>query len=265
MSNLLLAWLNRADEAVLTAGSQADTLPVQNLQSPHLSTRWRSDGVTTTYIDADFGASVAIGVIALLGTNLTAAATKRIRLSNTAPSTGDLLDTGTVAAGISDLYRNLFHVLAAPVTARYMRLDLDDAAAVDPQTGTGAAGFLEAGRLVAAPAFRPGRNYSYEWGPQWIDPSAKTRSEGGQIFIDRRPRYRALSFALDMLTEAEALGQAFELDRAAGASADVLAIPQPDGSYLSETAVWGPLAQQTPLLNHAHGLWKKNYTVEERL
>ncbi len=257
MAKAGLAWINRVDAAVLTASSEVSSLPVADLQSEHLSDIWRTSAAPPAWLGADFGAAVEIGVVGIFGTNLTPTATWRIRLSNVALGNGEVLDTGTIGAGVKAGYRQALHVPAAPLTARYARLDLDDA---------GLAGlYVQAGRLWAGPLWRPARNFRYGAAPGRTDPSARTPSKGGQIWTDVRAQARAQEFELAALSEAELLDGPLEADRLAGIVKAVLFVPDPAAAEIGRRAVLGLIEDLTPAPLFAHDLYRKAYRIVERL
>lgn len=260
-----IAWQNLLDSATLTAGSQITTLPVENLQSPHLATRWHTEtGVTASYVLIDLGSALAVDVLAVLGSNLTAGATWRVRASTSDATavSGDLYDNGAgspldpVDAGVDGNYGAIYLALASTVTARYWRIDLIDAAVADN---------LQVGRVFIGPAWQPTSGMLYGWAMTYADDTRRTRSLGGQTHVDVGPRYRRLQFGLSFMNEAEMYGNAFELARAAGLNGDVLVMPQDAGNYQSQQCVHGLLAQAAPLVHETHNVYRMRYVIEERL
>ncbi|SLN50422.1 hypothetical protein OCH7691_02223 [Oceanibacterium hippocampi] len=153
-------------------------------------------------------------------------------------------------------YGALYQVFAADQTYRYWKIAVADAAPL--------AGYFDIGRIVLGPAWKPARNPS--WGAQWTwaDESRRTRSRGGQSYTDIGARYRVVEFELGYLDETEAFGPAFEIDRVAGLSGDVLAIADEDASLLARRAVWGQIEQATPLVLQRAGKVVKRYRITER-
>jgi len=253
---MLIAWENFADAGSVSTDSALDTLPVSNLQQQHVSRKWRTDGAASAYVLVDLGASLDCGVLALLGANLTAAATIRIRGSVTDPTaTGSLAyDSGTVAAGAKAGYGGVYKAFTE-VASRYWRIDLADAS-LD---------YLEAGRLFLGPAWEPSINMQLGWSVRVDDPSKKTKSSGGQSYADVRPKARVLDFSLEFMGEAEMYGNAFALAVAQGLTGDVLAIPDAEGAYLPEQAVFGQLEQLSALVEPRLALYSQKFTIEERL
>jgi hypothetical protein len=255
---MLLLWDNKADAATVTAGSQIGTLPGANVQQPHLSRQWQTAaGVKSSNLIFDMLASVSCSMLAVLGTNLTPAATMRLRASDLDPTVvaNLLLDTGTVAAGVKAGYGAIYKQVAL-TAARYWRLDLTDNSVPDN---------LRVGRVVLGPSWTHAKALIYGWGVTPHDPSTVEESYGGQSYPDVRPQKRVLDFALDFLSESEIYDNAFALARAAGVVKDVLAIPRETGAYVSEQAVWGLIQGAKPIVHHASQLFRQQFTVKERL
>lgn len=253
-----LAWDNKADGATLTSGSELATLPGSNVQQPHLSRKWHTAAaVKSSFQIFDLGAPVSCDTFAMLGTNLTAAATVRVRASDLDPTVvaNLLVDTGVLAAGVKAGYGASYKAFAL-TAARYWRYDPVDATVPDN---------LQIGRVFIGPSWTPSVPQSYDWSVTAFDPSIKTRSYGGQMHIDELPQRRVLSFVLDWMDEAEMYGNSFELARANGLVRDVLAIHDINGAYLSEQAVWGLIAQAEPLVRRSLKIFRHKYTIEERL
>lgn len=255
---MLLAWDNKADDAALTTGSELASLPASNVQQPHLSRKWHTAaGVKSAYLILDLGASLACNLLAVLGTNLTSSATIRVRASNSDSTVTSslLLDTGSVAAGVTDGYGAIYKSLAS-TTARYWRLDLADSTV---------ASNLQIGRVFLGPSWTPAVNMQLGKAVMVKDDSPRARSYGKQTYIEELPQTRMLAFTLDYLTEAQMMGNAFALARANGLVRDVLAIPDISGSYLSQESVWGLLEAAEPIVNDKLGLFRQKFTIEERL
>jgi hypothetical protein len=258
MSNAALSWINRiADPATsLSASSEVVSLPVANLADDHLAVKWRGNGVTAAYVDADFGSALPVGVVGVFGSNFTGTATWRILLSAVAAGAGELLDTGVMAMNVAAGYGQAVHMLAAEISARYLRLEFDD-------PGLASLGYFEIGAAWAGPVWQPARNYAYEASAGWVDPSARTKSRGGQVYVDRRAAYRVAELQFRGLTRAELFNSAFEIDRV-GIASNVLLVPDPDGSYLNREAILGTVAEVTPATRTAHDVFAKTWRIEER-
>lgn len=254
MSKIAIGYVNRYDGATIAAGHVASNMPVANLTTIDLTERWRSGSTNSSYLTADLGSALACRAFGLFGTNLTSAATIRVRASNTDFTTGDLLDTGTVSAGVDNGLGALINIFSADVTARYWRADLADSSL----------SYLEAGRAFLGPLWYPGRNFTYGKGITWEDGSEIDEHRTGAVFVNPGARRRVLAFDLRGLTRAEAYDQAFELDRTQGLTAELLAILDPaDSTYLTRRAVWGVLRRATPIRLEALNRYAKRYEVRE--
>lgn len=256
---MLLGWINRADAALLTTNSELSTLPASNVQQAHVAQKWHTAaGVKSAYIVFDMGSSVACQLLGILGANLTASATVRLRASVTDPAaTGSLaLDTGSLAATAKTGYGQSYHDFTN-TTARYWRLDLADATVADN---------LQIGRVFLGPRWAPSSNQEYGWSVQVRDPSQVDRGYGGQKYANTKPQMRLLQFSLSFMTEAEMYANAFALARAAGVVGDVLAVHNTlGGAYIAEQSVWGALLDVQPLVHENYGIFRQKITIEETL
>lgn len=256
---MLAAWDNKLDAALLTASSQIATLPASNVQHAHLARKWHTAaGVKSATLLADLGSSLSIGILALLGTNLTSAATLRLRGSDADPTgvAGEKYDSTTIAAGVNNEFRDIYKWFTA-AAARYWLLNLDDATV---------ASNLQVGRIFLGPKWTPSYGQSWDWAPEVSDSSVVEHSIGGQIYADELPKKRRLSFALDYLAESEAMDSVHKLRRACGVTRGVLVIPMESGSYISHQALWGRLVEtRSPIFHRRANLWSAKFEQEEIL
>lgn len=259
MANAIIGYVNRIDEAVLTTDSQVTAAPISALQAPHVAESWRAvGGVTSCYILAAFAAQYPLGALALIGTNLSAGATWRVRLStnDATGANGNAYDSGTIGAGVDTAYGYAIHIFPTAKTGRYLRIDITDATLSQ----------IEAGRWFAGPAWQPENNFSFDWSRGWRSRARKTISRGGQKWIDELPRPRLLQLTFDYITDAEAKGgDALELLRLAGDTVDVLVVTDPESANLGRESIWGTVEGETVLRNWAHGLHALPLFIEERL
>jgi hypothetical protein len=281
---MLIAFRNYADDGTLSGGSWASTLPLSNLQDRQLSAIARSTNaaVANTAVDCDFGQGRTISFVALLKHNLGQSGQWRVRLGDDPAFAASLYDSGRVdiwpttypfgvglwgeflwggkltTAEASTYGISGYVVLPLPVFARHLKIELFDAA--------NAAGYVQAGRLIAGPAWQPAINLQYGWHLAQVDESRKTRSRGGQTYVDAMPRFRRLTFDLAHMREDEAWGYAYELDRIKGVGGDLLVMIDPaKTTHLHRQTVYGSLTESAPISNPQFGLFSKPFTVEELL
>lgn len=286
MSNLVFAGApNRADEATLAAGSAQPTLPVANLKDRQIVKPWRTTTTApaSTWVTANFGTPQTIGVAALIRHNFSQGSTWRVRLGYDPTFATHSYDSGwldvwphleefgalpwgvfqwgglvprEVAAQIT---LSAYHLLPQPIVAQHLRIDISDAGNPD--------GFLQAGRLLAGPAYKPSRDMLYGWSIGFEDPSTVSKSRGGQTWIDVQERFRVLRFTLSNLNESEAFGNIFDyLFRRKGVAGDVLVIPRTDRpNQFHNQAIYGRLRTLEPITNPYFESYETSFEVEELL
>jgi hypothetical protein len=282
MSNMIISSTNYSDEATsISADSEVATLPVENLQDRQLVKVYRSDGETDVQIDVDFGQGRIIDFIALVRHNISQTGTIRWRLSNVSNFATTQYDSGEVDAWpiveefgtlpwgvfswggrinpeVAAQYQiSSFAVLDSPVQARYLRINISD--------DDNAYGYIEAGRLISGPAYRPSTNYGFGVEIQFVDESRIVKSRGGQTFVDEVERFRRIRFELQNLPEAEIFGNVFNnIDRLRGVAKDILVIPQPDDPKTWPTQnIYGRLVSTQPIINRTLELYGRTIEVEE--
>lgn len=296
---MIICAQNRFDDATLFEGPEdsyfadfvADLyglpgtgpLPVSNLKTQLVSEVWRSlsDDPAWTWFRADFGVARLIDVVALINHNITSAGKWRVRLSNDHNFSTTTYDSGLIDAwpsigGYGALPWGVFQwgdiistqdaayfkissycILPENITGRYLRIDISDA--------NNPAGYIQAGRCWAAPAWRPSLDMQYGWSIGWVDPSEVSKSRGGQASIKVLPKYRVLSFELADIPEAEMYPNAFDyIDRRKGISGDILVIPQPSKPELFiHEAIYGRMQSLAPVSNPYFERRSKPFIVEE--
>lgn len=237
MAKGALLYQFKSDLGTVTAGHAVATLPAANLQDPQLATRWRTPYDTvTSHVLVDLGASTAVDTVVLIAANLTASATRRVRVS-TADATGvagDAHDSGTGAGGIYPEQGKLIYLLSGAVNGRYVRVDL---------VNTGGY-WIEAGRLLVGARWTPAHNYRIGWRDMAIDDSQVLVTWGGQEWRDGRAIRRRVQAELPALTEAEVSTHGDALARLGGAR-DVLLILDTASTDLGRDTVFGRLAPVT--------------------
>jgi len=154
-----------ATGGVASAQASIATMLITNLQDPQPRRRARLMGSSATII-ADLEAEVPVDCVALISTTLGAGALAQARLANVANFSVTFADTGLVNAEVQDESQgNVVLVFPAPITARYLRIDLTD----------GAAPYMDIGLLVAGQLWRLQRGTAY-------------CIREGRVMLDRRDR-----------------------------------------------------------------------------
>lgn len=248
MSNILLAYQNQTDSGTLSGGSWLATLPLVNLQNRLVQRVARSNGASlaATKFDMDFGVAKTIGVVALVVHNMSVSAKVRVRADDAAdfatptydsgwvevwPSgqiPQDLLNweddnfwLGTISANARAGYQSPYiHVLAAPQTYRYWRIEVDDT--------TNSDGYVHIGRLFMSPAWTPDVNYNYGDTLGYRPTTKVETSLSGAEYFDVTSAPREFNFTLGSLSKSEAYDYALQIQRLCGIHGEILQVPDQD-------------------------------------
>lgn len=277
---MIISSTNYSDSGTLTVDNAVGTLPITNLQDRQIVKIWRNSQ-TTAQIDMDFGQGRIVDFVALIKHTISQTGKIRYRLSNASDFSSTEYDSGLINAwpiveehgtlpwGVfswggflnitvaADYTISSFNVLTTPVQARYLRIDISDADNTD--------GYLQAGRLIAGPAYKPSINYANGVQFEFVDESRITKSRGGQTFVDEVERFRRIRFELINLPENEMFQNVFNsIDRLRGVAQDILVIPQPDEptTWITQN-IYGRIAQTQPITNSALTFYGRMIEVEE--
>ncbi len=273
MSNICLAYPDRIASATLSAGAWSTALPLANVADRQITKPARSTDATlaSTKLQADLGTARALRAFALVNHNLSSAAQWRISLGTTAGGTqvhaGGWVDVWqlTLEAGLESLgvqdadYQRwpyaAIHVLSAPLSARYLTIEIDDT--------TNADGYVQIGRAIAAGAFEYAVNpASLKDGVR--DLSTTATAESGARWDTPRRRLRHVDYSHPHLTMAEG-DTLHDLMRHLGTVDDVLYIPDPaDAERTQRYGFLGSLAELGPLDNPAYNLRGHAMRITER-
>jgi len=279
-TNMIISSTNYSDSGTVTVDDAVGTLPITNLQDRQIVKIWRNTQ-TTAQIDVDFGQGRIVDFAALIKHTISQTGKIRWRLSNASDFSSTVYDSGLIDAwpiveefgtlpwGVFSWggYLNItvaaqytistFAVLSSPVQARYLRIDISDPDNTD--------GYIQAGRLIAGPAYKPSINYANGVEFEFVDDSRITKSRGGQTFFDEIERFRRIRFELINLPENEMFQNVFNaIDRLRGVAQDILIIPQPDEptTWITQN-IYGRITQTSPIVNSALNFYGRQIEVEE--
>ncbi len=213
MNNFRIIYDNKADIATLAASSTAGGLVVANMLTDLKSDVWRSTS-TTASITLTWASACIIGGVALPFTNLSSAATIRVRGYTNAGDPTPVFDTGTILAcpplaltlwgwGTLPLGVNAFTYGGAaygdawtPITSvKQVVIDLDDT--------TNPAGYIEVGRLVAGSYWEGSKGADYGAGSTPVDTSTQLRNDAGDLMTDRGTMHKKQTVPLTTLSPTE--------------------------------------------------------------
>lgn len=230
MTNALIGWQNAISTAALSGdASTYSGFPASNLALDlgGNAYAWRT-GTGGSSFTATLAAAVAVRVISLHRTNLTAAATWRVQMSKAGAS---VYDSGVVPAGVS--LGQCLIVLAAAITADSLTVTVTDPA--NPQA------YLSIPFAYAGPVFAPSRQYTNDatfGGKAQVD---SYTSRSGNVFSQFRWRARTTKLPwqnflpTEMLT-VEAINAYADTDR------NLLIVPRPDALTSGPFPIFGTVS-----------------------
>lgn len=266
--NVAAAWANIAGNASALAASNAATnMPVSLLQQEDIGRRFRATA-TTTDIDFTYAATQSADIFDFLGTNLTAAATVRIKLSNVSLGGTDIWDSGTLSNLVNPASADPVRgadlvVLSSAVRSgwKYCRVTVTDASL----------SYLDLGFAFFSTRTQYSINRSYGAQLMWIDPSEQKKTKGGQTKIRKLPKFRRCQFAMDFLTATERWALVNVMDITNAMSSPILFVLDPSSLDLVRDSIFGLLTSMDPVTDiQAFGsdglnMYSRTYQIDERL
>lgn len=247
MGHAMIAFGNYAERATLSEGVWIETLPLTNLLTREMGRIARSLTAepSATKFRADLGGREAVRVFAALNHNIGLGGDYRLTGSNDAglatpdydsgwlPVWPAVYPFGTIEWGAPNFWertltraeregypKHLIHLLPTTQRLRYWRLEISDAGNPD--------GFISAGRLFVADAWQPTNGVAFGSGIGWEDATTFQESLSGAEYADEKPPFRVVQLTTHFMGTDEALAAAFEIQRRAGTSKEVLYIADPD-------------------------------------
>lgn len=257
MSQTLLAWVNLAKLASVSATSAETANPASNTKndSGAASLGWQTlAGVTTatlTYTLATPGSTVR--VIGLFRTNLNAAATITATIT---------YNSGTAWAGVLSGpamgYGQVVFVLPSNMAA--------DVISIAIANSTNPDGFINVPLVFIGASSIPEWAVSPSLEAAWSPSSNIQTSRGGQKFITAIATPRVVAFDFSAMTDADTYAIAMELSRLEYLGQNVLMIPDIDASTVKYDAVFGIVTASRPVgaIPGASRIRTWGSTIEER-
>ena len=238
MGTLAIAAPNRAYGATYSGGLWTSALPASNAGTIHFGQVARSTNaiLTSTILRIDVGSVRALRFFGLVRTNLSSAATWKVKIGTSA-GTSDIYagafltawpmstsQTAMAAKGIEDdLWRNDVSicpiVLPTYYSGRYVTLEIDDT--------SNTAGYVEVGGVFVGGGIVPQYNAGYGLQDNHTDLSTNSNAEAGALWPVGRRRLRKVNFVIEPLTLTGG-DEHHELQRMIGTVDDVLYLPNTD-------------------------------------
>lgn len=232
MANLFLGYPNRIDSATMSGGSWGGTL--NNIKTRALDNVAESADATTgsTQAIADLGATYTIRGVALLGINLSSAATVAWSFGTSSGGT-EAGSSGTVNAwrmAFDGVMRNMPgqyssvigypfwapYVHSADMSCRYIKFAITD-------TGN-SLGKIRIGRLAIFGGVVPTYNMAIGASIDWSDLTQPERAGGGGLLYQQRRRFKTADIPLNNFDSTHR-GKLMEMRRGAGVHDEVMFVP----------------------------------------
>lgn len=239
-----MSWLghdNRVLTGAITVSAAVEGMGAAQLRDVHgaSSSAWQTPfGTLAGQLDIDSGDNASQWqAFALCRTNLTAAATLRVRVGNDAAFATSAYDSGTIGAGVAADVGQAVHFIAAAIAGRHARINIDDPFNPD--------GFLHVPLAFAGPGWTVAMGITPASADGDEVVAAEARTRGGQEYVELRHARRAWELAMEAVLDAsERRDRLAPLLRAAADGRNVLTIPRLDGDMARE-AVFGRLQATT--------------------
>lgn len=277
MANLRIVYNNRlAENASLTASTTAGSLAASNLLTDLKSEVWRSTS-TTASITVTWTNLTALSFVGLPFCNLTPTATVRVRLYSDTAGTALVLDTGAqLACPAQMLNATDFGLPAAGVNnfgyggGNYADLWFTQTNArrlvVDIVDSSNASGYVECARLVCGAYWSPTINPTYDSIRMSMSETSKhERSDAGDLFTERGPLFKTLSFNLQWMPEADR-DALWRITRGNGMTRPIYVSLAPDATNVLEEQmfqVYGKLSRQSEIQYTFMSQFASSLQIEE--
>ena len=278
MANLRVLVQNSADTSVVTASAASGSLVVSNLLTDIKSQVWRSTTTSGT-ITATWTAATTINCVVLPFTNLTNAATMRVRgytnatdVVGTAPT---IFDTTALACcpftnaavfgwnsntpGVKNfsngggVYASLFFTGGS---VKKIVVDLVD-------TGN-PSGYIEASRLVTGAYWSPTINADYGAQIGWNDDSQHTRNDAGDLLTDVKMRAKTLTLNLSNAAPSDREALMMIMRNGIGSPFYISVFPNDSDKNLEQDyQIYGKLSQQSQIAIARYAAYSTALTIYE--
>jgi hypothetical protein len=278
MANLRVLFQNAANTSAITVSAAAGTLAASNLLTDIKSQVWRSTTTSGT-ITATMTAATTINCVVLPFTNLTNAATMRVRgYTNAADVVGTaptIFDTTALACcpftnaavfgwdsntpGVAKfsngggVYASLFFTGGS---VRKIVVDLVD-------TGN-PSGYIEASRLVTGAYWSPTTNADYGAQIGWNDNSQHTRNDAGDLLTDVKPHAKTLTLNFSNASPSDREALMKIMRNGMGSPLYISVFPNDSDKNLEQDyQIYGKLSQQSQIAIARYAAYSTGLTIDE--
>lgn len=205
--------------ATATDSADTTTLGPANAIALPVSLPWRSNGVGSKSLIIDFGSSVSVDFVAVVGHNISSSATELRAFgdSSTPPAAIDVINMLPNHLGRGTTWG----LAASSASNRYWSIEITDNSNPD--------GYYEIGYVIFGVASELGFNMNYDWNEQLVYDNRKAKAYGGSPLVGEVVEHRSkidLTFGNLLKTERNTFKQF--VDGFDGARKPAFFVPDPD-------------------------------------
>lgn len=281
MSNVLLGYPNRIDEATLAGGSWVSSLPLTALKNRVYAAVARSADLvsTSTQFTITLPKSRVISLIALAAHNLSDVALWRVTVYSDAFTTVSQQTAWTdvwADAPISTLewendnfwtlkispeelsrYTPLaILLLSQSAFTRWLKIEILDT--------TNTAGYIQVGRCLVCDSWQPRINMSYGHSLGYETDTTVEKAMDGTEYFNRQRGRRVAKFSLDWLDEDEAMTRNLGMQRDLGIDGEIVLIDNLEAAqYQLERRFVGRLRPLSAIENPYYAVYKNALEIVE--
>lgn len=265
-----LIWSNIADTATATVSPSAvATLPVTNLQQQGRSNVWRSTSTADQTIRLTWATPQPFNAAVLYRTNVTSAATWRIKAFSDAAWTTNIYDSGSLAMlpakplgdllfGIDVLGASVFSGWSLSFAQHFCETYYVQSLEIIVSDPTNTAGYVEAARLYVGAALETDRQFSYGLTLAWRENTRTSRTDGGTLRTDRFSNFREMYGDVRKMSQTDR-SSLTEVMRRVGMHTDVFITAHPGvGGTLERDHAFAAKFLQMPEFDND---WPSRYTA----
>lgn len=219
----------------VNASSEQATAPASNAGTPHPGLVWRSNGLTSVYVTVQI-LGQSIDLIALMGSNLRATDTVRVRGASSAGMTSPVFDV-TVSAWSG----------VAPARGAMTIIQLDNTYApafvrIDIASTGNPAGYVEVQRLVISKKVScDGVDIGCE---QAFEDQSAVEDTMGYTTVDEVRVRDAWKATISNIKEADWYNTWYPFLRGVGKTRDFLFVPDTDPTFMQNQAIMGRIVSR---------------------
>lgn len=241
------------DAGAMTVSSESASYPASNVRHEFRTRSWRTTGGEFEWIAFDTGVNQAYAeAICMINHNLIAG-TFKIQAGNNSDWSELILDEEfdsqeSVFVYDIDLYGDhgyggymsedeqsefapdftrIYYFQTGGVNARYWRLVMSEPS----ESGLS---HMELGRLMIGKYISPNYNIKYGVKVYPVDESQESYSDGGQRYVDRKPKRRAIEFEFNSMDDSEAFWTFFSWLYRQGKRQNYMIVPSPSDDDLTK-------------------------------